>query len=127
MAEPNRTRDEVIEATLKAACIRASATSYGSGHSCVPVHAHDVVRFARDLYLEATRYPWRRGDDPPPTAGVTMTTPGGSGGGGASYPVVVQSGGTVQGIASGAGGAVATPLPPVTVQINDGGSVELLP
>jgi len=82
----DRTRDEVIEATLKAACIRAAATISAphmphAGDN-VRNDAVDVVSFAKVIYAEATRGKWQRGDD---GEGATA---------GASGPIVIGPGGT---------------------------------
>jgi hypothetical protein len=54
------TDTEVIDACIRAACIRAAAGWYGAGPSAVEYTIAD----ARRLYALATRVPWIRGDTP---------------------------------------------------------------
>lgn len=57
MPNPPRTNDEVIRATIAAACIRASASLYGQNRATIP-NAEDVVAYARELYAVTFKAPW---------------------------------------------------------------------
>jgi hypothetical protein len=105
----DRGRDEVIEATLKAACIRASASVWNDKAlgAAEPDVARRVVSLAKRIYLEATREKWQRGDD-----GEGMT-------GLATGPVVLTtSGSIVSGVAPGGGGLTSTGVLPGNVQVS---------